>query len=1273
MKKRKLNSQPGKILVMLNIFLALVVILNVSQCKKPEKLPNKKVIVSSLGEVTEITGYLGETVSFRIYYANAESSAVDIEIIDTIHPLLINPILKNGGIFEEISGDIGEKNRIAVWTISNVASLEEGYVEFTGEISGNNVTPATKISNRAHIRFHKAGTIKTITPGLEKPKSPINKDQFLHSITTNTVIVNICSDPSLGWIPFTPDAEKDDKPFYALKDETTMGILVNFEFPGMWVRETIIEKTVYHYLSIFSLSSLIDEGKPALPVAGKIIEIPKDVNFELEIFKSDSVIFSCYNVIPFQEMTTEQDVDSLKKFEIDPKIYTNDAYYPGKLAGVELEDMGIVRGHRLVFLKVYPIQFNPVKKSLKAFRQIEVRIKYDMPGQIEPIENRLYSSAFEEILESSVYNYKFDRIVEENEGNGNGNGDDNKRYGCDYLIITEDAFYDDSDADNPVNKLAHWKTRKGLMVDVEKISSIGNTAANIRAYMENAYENWTRVPTYVVLIGDANHITPDYRTDHGSHEVNVGGVDVATQVGTDLYYSTLDGADYFPDLILSRISADDIIELKAIINKSILYEQNPPAAQDYYNTTSLVRLFEDDTDNTPAGEPPDACPSDNMEDCGWILIELAEEMRDFLLGEGYDAERIYNFSGGIAGGPQRWENGTNLPDDLTQQNPSPFAWDGVQGDIEDAFNDGNFLITYRGHGGRNGWSHPRFRTAHIPNLNNNNMPAFVFGLTCQTGWFDDETDDANLGVTTDCFAEELLRADSCGAIGIVASARNSWGSCNNPMTEGMCDALWPDFDNSIHGGFLSRMGQLFVYSKTYLAQNVIANNSRLITFEMTHLFGEPELPIWIAEPGRMDVSHPAGVGTSGMQEIVVKVTDHDSEEPVISAVVVLTRGLTILAGVQTDAGGYARIELNDVGAGNIDVTVTNKFYRPYMGTMDAIAGGAYINILDPENGVGNQTIYLGAKGFDGNEEVKIYFDGSLVETTHAAAGEFGQANDFTFEVPNGKALGLYNVVAIGSTSGRYAVDVFQLRDERIVDLYTYSQWDESTWFLETNNEKVWNSPEIWLEESGAVVASNNLAVGTNYQINTKVYNDENNVANSVQVTFKWAQHGIGQVAWDDIITVPIDVPDNGSEIAKADWTPSITGHVCIKAEIYHVEDICSSNNKGQENCHVGTTTSPAKVEFTLCNPTDKPAMVFLEVYQHQTMSQEGRPIPLWGSFIVHTDPQLLKPGECYKASIIVDPDYSKGKVMKGDVAKFTVSGYIDRTLIGGIDLEIVKQ
>ena len=187
---------------------------------------------------------------------------------------------------------------------------------------------------------------------------------------------------------------------------------------------------------------------------------------------------------------------------------------------------------------------------------------------------------------------------------------------------------------------------------------------------------------------------------HDSHRINIGTPnEQSTLVGTDLYYATLDGGinDIFPDIMLGQISADTPSEVSTIIDKIVKYEENPPNNPNFYNNSSLVRLFEDDDNSTTNWN----LPQDGQEDCSWILIEEAEDLRTFLINENYGIDRIYNFSGNHPQGPQQWEDGTNLPWNLTFN--GGFLWDGDHHDIEDAFNNGNFLLTYRGHGGRDRW------------------------------------------------------------------------------------------------------------------------------------------------------------------------------------------------------------------------------------------------------------------------------------------------------------------------------------------------------------------------------------------------------------------------------------------------------------------------------------------------------------------------------------------------------------------------------------------
>ena len=336
----------------------------------------------------------------------------------------------------------------------------------------------------------------------------------------------------------------------------------------------------------------------------------------------------------------------------------------------------------------------------------------------------------------------------------------------------------------------------------------------------------------------------------------------------------------------------------------------------------------------------------------------------------------------------------------------------------------------------------------------------------------------------------------------------------------------------------------------------------------------------------------------------------------------------------------------------------------------------------PDNGIVNHPFNIGGHKFSGSEDVNLYFDENLLDTkTTTAQGKFGQVGveNYSLTVPSGQPLGPVNVLAHGKNSGRYAVDVFQVRTANPIDLYTYSQWDNTTWHLHSQGQRVWDNPEIQLyDSSGNPVASNNLQVGSNYTIKARIHNDTAYNAQAVKVTFKWANFGVGQPdrVWDHIRTVPIDVPAHQVKEAQVPWSPPSTGHLCLLIEIYHVEDVNTANNKGQENCHVGPTSSPAVVDFEVWNPTPKPAMVYLELRQIMPKpddTNEEMSKLVWASWLKHPDPQLIPPGRMRNATVIIDPDKAIKPVRPGQKADFVLTGYINGEMIGGVHFTITKK
>jgi hypothetical protein len=290
-----------------------------------------------------------------------------------------------------------------------------------------------------------------------------------------------------------------------------------------------------------------------------------------------------------------------------------------------------------------------------------------------------------------------------------------------------------------------------------------------------------------------------------------------------------------------------------------------------------------------------------------------------------------------------------------------------------------------------------------------------------------------------------------------------------------------------------------------------------------------------------------------------------------------------------------------------------------------------------------------------------------------AAGQFGQSTptvDLT--VPVSHPHGPVNIWAKGAASGRYATRVFQVRDVNPVDLWTYDQWDDSTWSLHPGDNPTWDSPDIQLfDHNGNPADSANLKFGETYTVRVTVRNKASFPAAGAKVVFKWENYGAGG-PWQTFDTKMDDVPAGPVAVKnfEATYTPQATGHLCLQAVLEHIEDTKPQNNSGQENLHVGYTGSPAKVRFTVWNQAKDPAPVHFEVRQLIDPKRYKKE-RIWATDIQHPVPQILAPGARGEAGVVIDPD--PADVKPGIKAEFAVTAFIANQMIGGVNAIITKK
>ena len=300
-------------------------------------------------------------------------------------------------------------------------------------------------------------------------------------------------------------------------------------------------------------------GKPKIPVIRRLVSVPSFSDISLEINEGDYVTYYNYDMIPVQEPLP--DVANAKiNFTIDEEFYSRDKFYPEQRA--KIENQGVIRDHKVIQLEIFPFEYNPDKKELRFYKNIEVKLKYE--GKYPNTNNK--KELLRDFYGDIILNYdSTENWPSEDEQNLVLQSESGER--ADYLVITYDSFY------NSILPLVSLKEEKGLETKIVETSQILDVNANglddidIYSYIYNAYHTWELPPTYVLLVGDVETVPTHYGLPHSYY----GGEKVAT----DHYYSTVDGNDYFSDVFVGRLSVKSSSELDVVVDKIIKYEKTP--------------------------------------------------------------------------------------------------------------------------------------------------------------------------------------------------------------------------------------------------------------------------------------------------------------------------------------------------------------------------------------------------------------------------------------------------------------------------------------------------------------------------------------------------------------------------------------------------------------------------------------------------------------------------------------------------------------------------
>jgi len=729
-------------------------------------------------------------------------------------------------------------------------------------------------------------------------------------------------------------------------------VILDLDFPGMNVTRTIQDGVTYHNLFIADGGQSTDVGQPALPFVGRYVAVPHGARIDVAVIDSAFREIEGYTVAPAQPPLTDgsgKNADKDRPFERDAATYQKDLFLPQQI--VQIETLKVIRGCRAAILRVYPVQFNPTQKTLRVYSHVRVKMTFK-GGTGKFIQDRLRSPAFDRTFKRMFLNNPMrldqkktsalptdDQPVDQTEAQTTESPNDLSENGVPVeststdgnalLVITHPNFLD------AANTLKAWKIKKGIVTEVRTTTDTGSTAAAIQSYIQNAYDTWTNPPTYVLLIGDADFIPCHYETPHPYH----GGL-----TGTDLYYATVDGTDYFPDISLGRLSVDTAAQAAKRVNDIIAYEQSPVMDSSFYQNATICAYFQDYNDYNDIADRRFAQTSEDLA----IFFSDAGYLGDYSVDRIYYTEPNVDpqswgtdpwiFGGGPAGDP-----GDPIPSYLEKPG---FAWDGDAADISAAVNAGRFLVTHRDHGLKTGWGDPAYSVSNVQALTNGDKLPVVWSLNCETGWFDDETDGSYSNSL--CFTEAWERNTNGGAVGIIGATRVSYSGHNDRLCWGWTDAIWPDFipTYSLSGTPFDdpvyEMGPVLNYGKYYYATMFSDDIYRLCEFEIFHWFGDPTMQIWTGVPQNLTVSHPADID-DGANAIAVTVDQADALICVSHNNIIL--GKTVSTGEIDTVSWETALGVDDV----IDIIVTKHNFRPYVGmaTVVGTTPGVTLDLSTP--------------------------------------------------------------------------------------------------------------------------------------------------------------------------------------------------------------------------------------------------------------------------------------------------------------------------------------
>ncbi|MHC4944342.1 MAG: C25 family cysteine peptidase [Planctomycetota bacterium] len=285
-----------------------------------------------------------------------------------------------------------------------------------------------------------------------------------------------------------------------------------------------------------ALAMMDKAGHPHLPVICRSLMIPDTARMAVSVLNKEYVDFHDVDLISYRG-TILRTVDPATVPYTFGEVYQKDEWFTNSIA--THREPYIMHDVRGMVVEIYPFQYNPVRKVLRFYEELEIEVIAVGKDSINIIDRTITphkpDRAFSTLYKNHFINHQGNRIeppLEDGE----------------MLIISHGPFM------SAMQPLIDWKTANGIDATIVDVASIGNDSTSIKEYITDIYNSSDL--SYVLLVGDNDEVVSGIYEDGLS----------------DAYYSTIT-ADWYPDIFVGRFSANSLTHVDTQVERTVAYEQ----------------------------------------------------------------------------------------------------------------------------------------------------------------------------------------------------------------------------------------------------------------------------------------------------------------------------------------------------------------------------------------------------------------------------------------------------------------------------------------------------------------------------------------------------------------------------------------------------------------------------------------------------------------------------------------------------------------------------